>query len=127
MWFQRLASTVVAAALVVLALAYFKRSGVFSQAAAPSGEKMTGSGEIADNGPYVVANVNVSKSGDGFLNIGGVYPNQTLTIFIAASDMPKFYVDTYNGKKILVRGIVTEYQGKPGIRVTEPGQIRIVP
>ena len=127
MWLQRLASAVVGVAIVFLAIAYIKRVGVVTPASAPTGEKVIGSGEIAEHGPYVVVNVNVSKSGNGFLNIGGIYPNQTLTIFIAATDMPKFYVDSYSGKKIVVRGMVTDYKGKPEIIVTEPNQIRIVP
>jgi DNA/RNA endonuclease YhcR with UshA esterase domain len=127
MWLARFALCAAAIAIVVVLFAARKKAAVVSSSAAQMPAQITTGGQIADNGPYVVVNVNVSKARNAFLNIGGAYPNQTLTIFIAEADVAKFDVDTYPGKRIMVRGIITDDKGKLEIKVTDPNQIRIVP
>jgi hypothetical protein len=63
------------------------------------------------------------------LDIGGYNPNQPLTIMIPAADRAKFKgkpeID-YRGKDVIVTGKLISYNGKPGIVITSPKQLRIV-
>ncbi len=127
MWLTRLALGAAAVAVVFALYAARKKSVLVSSAAEPAPANITVGTQVTDNGPYAVVNVNISKARDGFLNIGGAYPNQTLTIFVAEADMAKFDIEAYAGKRILVRGIIAVSNGKPQIKVTDPSQIRIVP
>ena len=60
------------------------------------------------------------------LNMGGAYPNHTLTIVINGADRKKF--DTkpevfYANKEVCVTGEVRDFKGKPEVQVTEITQI----
>jgi len=56
------------------------------------------------------------------LNLGGRYPNQTLTIAIKGANM-KVNVATMKGKAVCFFGEVVMFKNKPEILVTRPEQI----
>jgi hypothetical protein len=63
-----------------------------------------------------------------FLNLGGFYPNQKLSIVIKGDVRAKFPSAPeilFAGKTICVRGSIELYNGKPEIVVTDPGQIKL--
>lgn len=67
-------------------------------------------------------------SGMILLNLGGEYPNQKMTVVIKAKDRDKFPVSpevAFKDKRICVKGKVIDYNGKPEIVVTDPGQITV--
>src|SRR5215471_10717102 len=73
----------------------------------------------------VVTAVSTSKRGNTFINFGGVYPNQTFTGWIPAgtplaSDRS---IQSLQGKKIKITGLVELYRGKPEIRILSKSQI----
>nr|WP_121272509.1 hypothetical protein [Pedobacter schmidteae] len=60
------------------------------------------------------------------LNIGGKFPNQLLSVFIAKKDYPNFDGDIlklYLNKKIGINGIVSNFKDKAQIVVTDQKQI----
>ena len=60
------------------------------------------------------------------INLGGIYPNELITVAINKEDQVKFTSEPasmFLGNKICVTGIVTEYKGKVQIVVTDPKQI----
>jgi hypothetical protein len=61
-----------------------------------------------------------------FLNLGGAYPNQKISVVIKGADRDKFKSPPekqYAGKTICVKGAVQIYKGRPEILVTDPKQI----
>jgi len=65
-----------------------------------------------------------------FLNLGGVYPNQKISVVIKGKNRDKFKdapEKLFDGKTICVTGQVTLYKGKPEIVVSDPKQIAIRP
>jgi len=61
-----------------------------------------------------------------FLNLGGAYPNQKISVVIKGADRDKFKEapeKLFAGRTICVKGIVEIYKGRPEIVVTEPVQI----
>lgn len=61
-----------------------------------------------------------------FINVGAAFPNSPLTIVIFAKDIPAFkpsIEELYNHKNICVTGVVKDYNGKPEIIITKPGEI----
>ena len=70
----------------------------------------------------------IDGSGITFINLGGAYPNQKLTIMIKAEDRVKFKVapeTAFLDKLICVTGKQIMYKGKPEIMVTDPEQIKV--
>src|SRR5258708_353621 len=68
------------------------------------------------------------KSQMVFLNLGGDYPNQKLSIVIKGKDRDKFKVSpeiAFKDKTICVTGVMSNYKGKPEIVVTDPDQIKV--
>ena len=66
-----------------------------------------------------------SGKGNMFLNMGGKYPNQAFTAFIAASSAAQFsQAQQYEGRIVAVSGKITLYKGKPEIIVNSPSQLR---
>ncbi|MES1249231.1 MAG: S1/P1 nuclease, partial [Chitinophaga rupis] len=68
------------------------------------------------------------ESGMVFLNLGGDYPNQKLSVVIRKKDVGKFSFSpemAFKDKTICVTGLLGEYNGKAEIVVSEPNQIRI--
>lgn len=63
------------------------------------------------------------------LYLGGNYPNQALTVIIKDADKNKFKgrpeVDD-RGKDFTVTGKLVNYEGKPGIVVSDPKQLKVV-
>src|SRR5262249_18825215 len=74
----------------------------------------------------VVSAVSTSKRGNTFINFGGVYPNQTFTGWIPAgtplASDPS--LQSFQGKKIKITGLIELYRGKPEIRIMSKGQIQ---
>jgi hypothetical protein len=75
----------------------------------------------------VVAKVFTSKSGNTFLNIGAVYPNQSFTGWIPAaspvSNSP--LLSNIEGKKVKITRRIELYKGKPEIRINAASQVEI--
>jgi DNA/RNA endonuclease YhcR with UshA esterase domain len=73
----------------------------------------------------VVTAVSTSKRGNTFINFGGVYPNQTFTGWIPAgtplASDPS--LQSLQGKKIKITGLIELYRGKPEIRILSRDQI----
>jgi DNA/RNA endonuclease YhcR with UshA esterase domain len=89
-----------------------------SQAAAHIGETAT----VED----VVSQTHVDdKSGAGFLNMGGRFPNHDFQGFISQRDIGKFgNLHRYEGKTVGITGKIRDFNGKPEIIVSDPGQIQ---
>jgi DNA/RNA endonuclease YhcR with UshA esterase domain len=74
----------------------------------------------------IVANVFQSNKGNIFLNFGNPYPNQTFYAVIFSKDAATFgNVKAYEGKIVVVTGMVQSYKGKAEIILKEPGQIKL--
>ena len=61
-----------------------------------------------------------------FLNLGGNYPHQKISVVIKGTDRSKFKTapeTLYAGKTICVKGVIEIYQGRPEIIVYDPNQI----
>ena len=70
----------------------------------------------------------LESSGMVFLNLGGDYPNQKLSVVIKGKNRDKFPVSpeiAYKDKTICVTGVIIDYNGKPEIIVTNPEQIKV--
>ncbi len=73
-----------------------------------------------------VERANQAKGGNIFLNMGGVHPNETFTIFIPADAAEKFAdFKKYEGATVSVTGKITAHGEKPEITVNSPDQITI--
>ncbi len=85
------------------------------------GENATVCGMVS-SGYYASA----SNGSPTFINLDGRYPNQQFTIFILGKDRHNFNSPerSYNGENICVTGLITQYKGKPQIKVTNKSQIR---
>jgi DNA/RNA endonuclease YhcR with UshA esterase domain len=73
----------------------------------------------------VVTAVSTSRKGNTFINFGGVYPNQTFTGWIPASTplASDPAIQSLQGKRIKINGLIELYHGKPEIRVFSRDQI----
>lgn len=112
-------TTLVSAALSVLASPALAVTYSDAQAAAHMGENATVEG--------LVTGTHVSSKGTEFINFGGRYPNQDFTAVIFASSASQIDVSQYYGKKVDVTGRIQLYRGKPEIIVNSPDQLRIAP
>ena len=68
------------------------------------------------------------NDGGLILSLGAKYPNQLLTVIIPGADRSKFGThaeDAFKGRIVYVRGIVTNYEGKPTITVTDSTQLKV--
>ena len=63
-----------------------------------------------------------------FIDFGPPHPNQAFTALIWGEHRGKFDYDPESllGKTICVSGTITEFKGKPEIKVSEPSQIRVM-
>lgn len=99
--------------------------------AAPAGasDKSAGTnGKVTRFCDKVYSTKQMENSGMVFLNLGGEYPNQKLSVVIRRKDAHKFSFApemAFKDKTICVTGVITNYNGKPEIVVTEPDQIKI--
>lgn len=90
--------------------------------AAAAGNKLT---TICDK---VFSTKLMDRSQMVFLNLGGDYPDQKLSIVIKGKDRDKFTVSpeiAFKNKTICVTGVLSNYNGKPEIVVTDPDQIKV--
>ncbi|MDB5125641.1 MAG: hypothetical protein JWP94_3770 [Mucilaginibacter sp.] len=71
----------------------------------------------------------ISVSNITVLYLGGDYPNQALTVIISGAGRSTFKgrpeVDD-KGKDFIVTGKLINYQGKPGIVISRPAQLKAV-
>lgn len=68
------------------------------------------------------------NSGMTLFNLGGAYPNNTMTVVIYKKDRGNWSQDPiklYDGKKICVTGKQITYQGRPEIVEDKPEQIQV--
>jgi len=77
-----------------------------------------------------VASTKYSARTDGqptFLNLGGAYPDQLLTVVIWGTDRGQFEEPEkrYAGKRVCVTGKIRLYKGKPEVVVRDPTQITV--
>ena len=66
------------------------------------------------------------KNEKTLLNMGGAFPNHTLTLVIDSADRKKFTgkpEDTYLNKEVCVKGEIRDFKGKPELQITEVVQI----
>jgi DNA/RNA endonuclease YhcR with UshA esterase domain len=75
----------------------------------------------------IVSDVYTAQSGKAtFIDIDGVYPENTFTAVIFHSDISKFPdVSRYRGKRLDITGRMREYRGKTEIVLTLPDQLRL--
>jgi DNA/RNA endonuclease YhcR with UshA esterase domain len=73
----------------------------------------------------VVTAVSTSKKGNTFINFRNVYPNQTFTGWIPAgtSLAADPSIQSLQGKKIKITGLIELYRGKPEIKILSRDQI----
>lgn len=70
----------------------------------------------------------ISGGGITLLNMGGVHPNELLTLLIKGDDRKKFKgnpEEDLKDKKVCVTGTLIDYKGKPEIIITDPAQIKV--
>jgi hypothetical protein len=74
-----------------------------------------------------VSEVHTARSGkETFVDIGGVYPNQTLTVVIFEPSMSAVGdVSGLTSKTVDITGTIQMYQGKPEVIVTSREQIKV--
>ena len=85
------------------------------------GEKVTVCGKVFGGRFF-------ESSDKTLLNVGGLYPNNTLTIVIEGENRKKFSFkpeEFYTNKEVCITGEVKEYKGKPEMHVTEVAQITL--
>ena len=113
----RMRSLLAAVVLLVSAAPAFAASYAAAQAAAHIGETATIEGPVS--GTHVDA-----RSGAGFIDMGGRYPNQTFTGFIPRGALGRFGdLSRYEGKSLGITGTVRDYRGRPEIILSDPGQV----
>jgi DNA/RNA endonuclease YhcR with UshA esterase domain len=73
----------------------------------------------------VVTAVATSKKGNTFIDLGGVYPNQTFTGWVPAgtSLASDASPQQLQGKKVKIIGRIELHRGKPGIKITSKEQL----
>ena len=119
--------------LIHLSLALF----VFFSLAAASGDENLylaaneTEGLLAKEGQKVIVHGEVagsrkSPSGTNFVN----FKDATFFLVTFKSDLPQFPegepADLYEGKRLAVEGAISIYQGKPQIKLTDPGQVTVL-
>jgi micrococcal nuclease len=111
---------------VLITLCSFKVSAQIKIAAKDAAHHIGETVTITDK---VYSTKLITQSNMTLLNLGGYYPNQTLTIMIPGADrenfkgLPEVY---YKGKDVTVTGKIVDYHGKPEIVVTDPSQLKLV-
>lgn len=74
-----------------------------------------------------ISSIRYTNSGNIYLNIGGEYPYQILSLIIFKDKVKNFKnIDIYKNKKILISGFVTKYKSKYQIKITNPNYISIL-
>ena len=125
-------------AVLSLAAALFLASGVVSFLAPPAAAgaeeaTITDKEAVAYVGRTVavtgvIANVFTSRAGNSFLNFGRPHPDQTLSAVIFRDAAARFGDPAkWEGKKVVVRGRIKLYNGRPEIILDQPSQISLAP
>ncbi|HWZ17040.1 MAG TPA: hypothetical protein VNW95_17510 [Mucilaginibacter sp.] len=111
---------------LLAAMSSFKASAQATVAAKDAGKHIGQTVKICEkvyNGKFI------SVSNTTLLYLGGDYPNQALTVIISGAGRGKFKgrpeVDD-KGKDFIVTGKLINYQGKPGIVISRPAQLKAV-
>ena len=74
----------------------------------------------------VAFEVYISRKGYTFINIGGKFPNQLLTVFADTEFLTeKKFLESLEGKEISIIGRIKTYQAKPLINVHTKSQIKV--
>lgn len=62
-----------------------------------------------------------------FINLDQPYPRQVFTALIWGSDRPRFHyaLESLQGKRICIFGLIEEYKGRAEIIVRDPSQISV--
>ncbi|MBN9534940.1 MAG: hypothetical protein J0I26_06855 [Alphaproteobacteria bacterium] len=61
-----------------------------------------------------------------FIDLGGRYPNNVFTAVIWSEDADKFpAVDALRGKKVVITGLLTLYNGRKEIILRDAGQLKV--
>ena len=61
------------------------------------------------------------------VNLGAAYPNQLATVVLKGDAKKEITADLIDGKSVTVTGVVSAYNGKPQIVVTESKNLTITP
>jgi len=72
----------------------------------------------------IVTQVIMAQNGNLYLNLGGRYPNQKLSLVAFPENV--FLIpepEKYEGETIIAQGKLSLYNGKPQIIIDKPGQI----
>ena len=74
-----------------------------------------------------VREITITDSGTVFLNFGAAYPDEVLTVVVMKDTRSRFPgVETWNGKKVHIEGVISDRQGHLRIILRERGQIALV-
>lgn len=74
-----------------------------------------------------IREVVVRDSGTVFLNFGAAYPGEVFAVVVMKDIRSRFPgIETWNGKKVRVEGVVSDYEGHRRIILRERGQIALV-
>ena len=115
----------IAALMLVFSLAVTAQKGVaLVDLKAHIGDTITTCGTVS--GAYYAIR---AKNSPTFLNLGGKYPNQLMTVVIWEDARSKFHVkpeDAFAGKQVCISGKVELFESKPQITVYEPKQLWVV-
>lgn len=94
----------------------------------PSNEVLKHIGEYVTVCDKVYSTRLMEGSNMTLLNLGGNYPNQTLTVMISGADRSKFKEQPdiyYKGRSVCVAGKVIDFKGKPEIVVSDPAMLKL--
>jgi DNA/RNA endonuclease YhcR with UshA esterase domain len=112
--------TAIVALLASTAISFAASSLKPNEAARHVGEQATVCGMVA-SATYARG----SRGSPTFLNLGKPFPDHIFTAVIWGSDRARFPYppESLEGEEICVSGRISEYRGKPQIKVTSPSQI----
>ena len=118
---RSLASVLVAAVLASCAVAWAAEPLAPAEAIRHVGATATVCGPVAS-----ARFAGQAKGRPTFLNLGNAYPEQEFTAVIWGRDRGTFSYrpESLAGQTICVHGVISTYQGKAQIIVSEPSQIR---
>jgi hypothetical protein len=111
---------------LTFALLFFMGSTVFAQQKIKAEDAKTHIGQ--KDTATVVGKVFKIKTTEKaiFINIGGNYPDNPFTVFVAEKDFKAVGdVNKYDGKTIEIRGLITDHNGKPEIVVSNANQLKL--
>lgn len=114
---------------LILMVAFFVFRSHILAAFRPAPQTVTMAEAAQNIGRYVrivarVSDVAATASGTVFLDFGGAYPDQSLTVLIPAEDARRFAdPQSFRNRMVRVTGRLDRYRGKPEIVVRTPTQL----